>query len=187
MGRRSITASRGPSASGASGSAGVETINSPRGNRRASSLCIRAIPPPMGGKSCANSMVVITRSPITFRTRAPNGNGKRPPRAMCSGLPKLPVDADQVSRDPVPVVVRLHGRPPRGAHTPTEPLVAEQPDGRGGERGRILGLHEKPGLAIAYRFRNATGAAADHGQPARGRLDDGDPESLHEQIVATRG
>src|SRR5207245_1650488 len=33
-----------------------------------------------------------------------------------------------------------------------EPLVAEQPDGRGGQRGRILGLHEKPGLAIAYRF-----------------------------------
>src|SRR5439155_1169031 len=104
-----------------------------------------------------------------------------------SGPAELPVDADQVRRDPVPVVVRLHGRPPGGAHTSTEPLVAEQPDGRGGERGRILGLHEKPGLAIAYRFGNPTGAAADHRQPTRRRLDDGYPESLHEQIVAARG
>src|SRR5438876_4812667 len=176
------------STSAASGSLGVETINSPFGNRWASSPCKRAIPPPMGGKSCANNMVVIARVPGEAGAWACRMlTGSVVSEQSASGPAELPVDADQVRRDPVPVVVRLHGRPPGGAHPSTEPLVAEQPDGRGGERGRIVGLHEKPALAIAYRFGNPTGAAADHRQPTRRRLDDGYPESLHEQIVAARG
>src|SRR5881296_2132128 len=178
MGRRSMTASSGPSASGASGSAGVETINSPRGNRRASSLCIRAIPPPMGGKSWANSMVVITRSPIPFRTRVPNGNGKRPSGAIRSGLPELPVDPDEVGRDPIPVVVGLHRRSPGGTHASPQAVVAQQAQGRGRDRRRIVGIHEQPGLALAYRFGDPTGTAGDDRQSTRGRFHDGDTESL---------
>src|SRR5436309_5352358 len=188
IGSRSMIAGSPASTSAASGSLGVDTIKSPLGKRRASSPCRRAIPPPIGGKSCANNMVVIAGVPgeaCAWACRMLTESLRSEQSA--SGSAELPVDADQVSRDPVPVVVRLHGRPPGGAHTSTEPLVAEQPDGRGGERGRIVGLHEKPGLAIAYRFRNPTGAAADHGQPARRCLDDGYPESLHEQIVAARG
>src|SRR2546429_2127122 len=113
------------STSAASGSLGVDTINSPFGNRWASSPCKRAIPPPMGGKSCANNMVVIARVPGEAGAWACRMlTGSVVSEQSASGPAELPVDADQVRRDPVPVVVRLHGRPPGGARPSTEPLVA---------------------------------------------------------------
>src|SRR3989454_3366114 len=91
-----------------------------------------------------------------------------------SGLAELPVDADQVRRHPVPVVVRLHSRPPGGADASTERLVAEQPDGRSGHRRRIVGLHEKPGLTLADRLGDPPGARANDGEAGGRRFHDGD-------------
>src|ERR1041385_3201210 len=103
MGSRSTMAGRPLSTSAASGSAGVETMSSPRGNRLASSPCKRAMPPPLGGKSCARSNVVIATN-----------LGSRPA--------EFPVDPDQVGRDAVPVVVALHGLTPRGAQAAPQRL-----------------------------------------------------------------
>src|SRR5882724_3790049 len=188
IGRRSIVAGSPASTSAASGSLGVETISSPLGYRRASSPCKRAIPPPIGGKSCANNMVVIARVPgVACAWACRMLTGSVLSEQSTSGPAELPVDADQVGRDPVPVVVRLHRRPPGGAHASTERLVAKQPDGRGGHRRRIVGLHKNPGLALAYRFGDPPRAAANDGEARGRRFHDGDPESLHQQIVAARG
>src|SRR5438270_178739 len=99
IGRRSTTAGNPASTSDASGSAGVETTRSPRGNRFASSPCNRAMPPPIGGKSCAKSSVVIETN---LRSRSA----------------EFPVDPDQIGRDPVPIVVALDRGATGGAPAP---------------------------------------------------------------------
>src|SRR5438105_12939031 len=118
IGRRSTAAANPASTSDASGSAGVETTRSPRGNRLASSPCNRAMPPPIGGKSCARSSVVIE-----------NKSTSRPA--------EFPVDSDQIGRDPVPVVVVLDRGAPGGAQAVAQRLVLEHPHRRRRHRGRV--------------------------------------------------
>src|SRR2546421_9694031 len=165
IGRRSTTAGNPASTSNASGSAGVETTRSPRGNRFASSPCNRAMPPPIGGKSCAKSSVVIETN---LRSRSA----------------EFPVDPDQIGRDPVPIVVALDRGATGGAQAAAQRFIFEHAQDRRGHRGRILRIDEQSGFALADGLGNAPGAATDHRQAARGRLHARDPESLHQQVVA---
>src|SRR5438445_508635 len=130
-GSRSTTAGSAPSTSGASGSAGVETTRSPRGNRFASSPCNRAMPPPIGGKSCARRSVVIV-----------NNLGSR--------SAEFPVDPDQLGRDAVPIVVARNRGPDRGERPDdgVDPLVEVEPGDREQPRASVqpVSAPHRPGV-----------------------------------------
>src|SRR5438132_4703041 len=144
MGSRSTTAGRPTSTSDASGSVGVETTRSPRGNRFASSPCRRAMPPPIGGKSCARRSVVI-------------GNNLR------SWSAEFPVDPKQLGRDAIPIVVVLHRRAPGGAQAAAQRIILEHPHGGRRQRGRVFRIDAQAGVALADGLVAPAGAHANTG------------------------
>src|SRR5437762_9321328 len=137
MGRRSTMAGRPLSTSDASGSAGVETTSSPRGNRFASSPCKRAMPPPIGGKSCASRSVVIRNN-------------------LRSWSAEFPVDPQQVGRDAIPIVVVLHRHAPGGAQSAAQGIILEHAHGGRCQRGRVFWINEQAGFALADRSEEHT-------------------------------
>ena len=84
----------------------------------------------------------------------------------------------QVGLDRAADVVLLHRLLRLGAELRPQLRVVGQLEQRGGQRGRVAGRDQQPGLAVGDDLGDAAGAARGDGQPERLRVEDRGPQPL---------